>query len=215
MKTLGIIFDLDGTLVHTIEDLADSANTLFKSHGYPAISEKDFIQWIGNGATKFIEQGIGSVIDKNKLSGYVEEFKAIYADNLANKSKLYEGIADMLDELNKLEIKIAILSNKPHLHTLRVTDHYLKNWTFETILGQRDEVPRKPDPTSALEISETMGVDPGNILFIGDSAGDINTALAAGMIPVWVSWGYGSPELDLKNLAINLDHPDEVLGLLN
>lgn len=214
MKVEGIIFDLDGTLVHTIQDLADAANTLFTRHGYPTYSEEDFIGWIGNGAAKFIEHGIGSVIDKNQLKDYVLEFKEIYSQNLANNSRLYVGIDKMLDVLIEKNIKISILSNKPHTLTLGVTENYLKKWPFNPILGQKDNVPRKPDPSAALDIAETMGIDPGNILFIGDSAGDISTAKAAGMIPVWVSWGYGSPEPQIKNLSIVIDRPNEIPELL-
>lgn len=214
MQIEGVIFDLDGTLVHTIEDLADSANTLFERHGLPSYPVENFIQWIGDGAAKFIEHGIGSVIDRNQVKDYVLEFKEIYGRNLSNKSRLYVGIDEMLDVLIEKQIRISILSNKPHQFTLDVADTYLKKWPFEPILGQRDEVPRKPDPSSALEIAQKMEIDPAHILFIGDSAGDIHTAIAAGMIPVWVSWGYGSPEPKIKNLSIVIHEPAEIPELL-
>jgi len=214
MQIKGVIFDLDGTLVHTIEDLADSANTLFKRHGLPGYPVESFIQWIGDGAAKFIEHGIGSVIDKNQVQDYVLEFKEIYSQNLNKKSRLYGGIDTMLDVLIEKNIKISLLSNKPHQFTLDVAHNYLKKWPFDAILGQRDEVPRKPDPSSALEIAQKMEIDPAHILFIGDSAGDIRTAIAAGMIPVWVSWGYGSPEPDIKNLSIVIHEPAEIPALL-
>jgi len=214
VKVKGVIFDLDGTLVHTIEDLGDSANTLFKRHGYPTYTEEDFIKWIGNGAAKFIEHGIGSVIDKNQLKDYVVEFKEIYSQNLANKTRLYDGIDAMLDVLVEKNIKISILSNKLHLLTLKVAENFLKKWPFVPVLGQRDDVPRKPDPSAAIEIAKTMGLAPGSILFIGDSAGDIITAEAAKMLPVWVSWGYGSPETSVKNRSIIIHKPDEIESLL-
>lgn len=213
-KIEAIIFDLDGTLVYTIEDIGDAANTLFRRHGYPEYTTSDFIQWIGSGAAKFIEQGIGSVIDKDHLKDYVKEFKEIYAGNLTKKSYLYDGVVDMLNELVERKIKIAILSNKPHKLTLGVAAKLLSTWNFEAVFGQRDDVPRKPDPAAAREISQIMDISPENILFVGDSEGDIRTAEAAGMIPVGVSWGYGKMDLASQNGYSIIDHPKEILKLL-
>ncbi|MDA3822177.1 MAG: HAD family hydrolase [Bacteroidales bacterium] len=210
----GIIFDLDGTLVHTIEDIGDAANTLFRRHGYPEYTTSDFIQWIGSGAAKFIEHGIGSVIDKDHLKDYVSEFKEIYSNSLTVKSKLYEGTAEMLDELIDRKIKIAILSNKPHILTLGVAENLLSSWDFEVVFGQRDEVPRKPDPAAAIEIAALLNISPEKTLFVGDSEGDINTSVAAGMIPVGVSWGYGNMDIASENGYSIINHPSELLELV-
>lgn len=214
MQVKGIIFDLDGTLVDSIEDLGDAANSLFKKHGYPTYERADFIHWIGNGASKFIQNGIGSVINKDDLLDYVSEFKELYLKNLTVKTQLYEGVDILLDEVARRDIKISLLSNKPDLHTKKIADHFLSSWPFSQIEGQKEDVPRKPDPSSALRIAEKMKLKPDNILFIGDSAGDIKTALAAGMIPVWVSWGYGDPDASEKSKAIIVKEPEEILSLL-
>lgn len=214
MLVKGIIFDLDGTLVDSIADLGDAANTMFVKYGYPSYKREDFIRWIGNGAAKFIQNGIGSVIDTEALQDYVAEFKEIYYNNLAKKTRLYEGVDKLLDELTKRRIKMSILSNKPDLHTRKVVDHYLNAWSFISVCGQKDGIPRKPDPGSSLQMAFEMGLDPGNILFIGDSQGDIKTALAAGMHPVWVSWGYGDPETAFKNQSETVNDPEKILSLL-
>jgi phosphoglycolate phosphatase len=214
MKIEGIIFDLDGTLVHTIEDIGDAANILFKRHGYPEYTTSDFIKWIGSGAAKFIEQGIGSVIDKNHLKDYVAEFKEIYGANLTTKTTIYEGVAEMLDELVERKVKIAILSNKPHKLTLGVAKNLLSGWNFDPVFGQRDEVPRKPDPAAAIEIAGMIKISHEKILFVGDSEGDIRTGETAGMIPVGVSWGYGKMDLASQNGHSILDHPVDILKLL-
>jgi phosphoglycolate phosphatase len=214
MKVEGVIFDLDGTLVHTIEDIGDAANTLFRRHGYPEYTTSDFIKWIGSGAAKFIEQGIGSVIDKAHLKDYVNEFKEIYGANLTIKTTIYDGVAEMLNELNEKKIKIAILSNKPHHLTIGVVENLLSAWDFEPVFGQRDEVPRKPDPSAAIEIAEMINISPEKILFVGDSEGDIKTGEAAGMIPVGVIWGYGKMDLASQNGYSIIDHPSELLKLL-
>jgi phosphoglycolate phosphatase len=191
MKTEGIIFDLDGTLVHTIEDIAGAANELFARHGLPEHGIDYYLKWIGNGAVKFIERAYGQPVGKEQLRAYVNEFKEIYASNLHDKSRLYEGVPALLDELVKRGVKMAILSNKPHHLTQKVASFYLSDWPFDVVFGQREEVPRKPDPAGAIEIAQIMGIDAAHILFVGDSDNDIYTGRSAGMVPVAVSWGYG------------------------
>ena len=191
MKIEGIIFDLDGTLIHTIEDIAGAANKMFARHGLPEHGVDYYLKWIGSGAVKFIERAHGEPLSKDQLMAYVAEFKEIYAGNLHDKSRVYKGIPELLDELVSREIKISVLSNKPHKMTQMVMEFYLSDWPFDPVLGQREEVPRKPDPAGAYEIAEGWGIAPANILFVGDSDNDILTARAAGMRALGVSWGYG------------------------
>lgn len=214
MNIQGIIFDLDGTLVHTIEDIGDAANTLLKIHGYPQYSPEDFIRWIGNGAAKFIENAIGETVDPVLLKNYVSEFKEIYAVNLHNKSRLYEGIPQLLDELTGKRVKLAILSNKPHHLTEAVVSYYLSAWDFKPVFGQRVHIPRKPDPAGALEIANMLAIPVNRFLFVGDSLGDLKTSSAAGMMPVGVSWGYGLRGKVALNGETLIHHPGELLTLL-
>lgn len=212
MPIEGIIFDLDGTLVHTIEDIAGAANVLFARHGLPEHDIEYYLKWIGSGAVKFIERAHGKPVERERLMAYVAEFKEIYAGNLHDKSRVYEGVPELLDTLVDRGIKLSVLSNKPHLLTREVCAYYLSGWPFDPVLGQREEVPRKPDPAAAFEIAEHMGAAPGNILFVGDSDNDILTARAAGMVPLGVSWGYGrllsNPMEGLGTLA---KHPSDIL----
>ncbi len=191
MKIEGVIFDLDGTLVHTIEDIAGAANMMFARHGLPEHGLDYYLKWIGNGAVKFIERAHGEPVTRAQLLAYVNEFKEVYAENLHNKSRIYDGVPEVLNELVRKGVKIAILSNKPHLLTKKVCDFYLSQWPLNPVLGQREEVPRKPDPAAAREIAELWGLASEKILFVGDSDNDILTAQAAGMIPLGVTWGYG------------------------
>jgi len=215
MNIEGIIFDLDGTLVDTIEDIGDATNTLLKKHGYPQYTTEDFIGWIGNGAAKFIEEAMGEEIDPAQLKNFVSEFKEIYSENLHNKSKLYDGISKVLDELTSRDLKLAILSNKPHHLTEAVVRFYLSDWEFDPVFGQRVHVPRKPDPAGAIEIAYLMGIETDRILFVGDSLGDLKTSKAAGMVPVGVSWGYGLRESLSKNEGTLIHHPKELLPLID
>jgi len=216
MQIEGVIFDLDGTLVHTIEDIAGAANALFARHGLPEHDIAYYLNWIGSGAVKFIERAHGKPVGKEQLLAYVAEFKEIYAANLHDKSRVYDGIPEVLDELVDRGIKISILSNKPHLLTREVCDYYLSDWPFEPVLGQREEVPRKPDPAAAFEIAEHMGADPAKVLFVGDSDNDILTAQAAGMIPMGVSWGYGRlVSKPLDGMGTLADRPSGILNLIS
>jgi phosphoglycolate phosphatase len=216
MKVEGIIFDLDGTLVHTIEDIAGAANALFARHGLPEHDIEYYLKWIGNGAVKFIEHAHGKPVSEKQLRAYVSEFKEIYAGNLHDLSHVYDGIPEVLDTLVSRGIKISVLSNKPHVLTQRVCEFYLSKWPFDPVLGQREEVVRKPDPAAAFEIAEHMGVAPEKILFVGDSDNDILTAQAAGMIPLGVSWGYGRlVNNPIEGMGTLAKSPSEILSFVS
>ena len=216
MKVEGIIFDLDGTLVHTIDDIAGAANLLFARHGLPEHGIDYYLNWIGNGAVKFIERAHGKPVSKEQLRAYVNEFKEIYSNNLHDKSRVYDGVPQLLDELVSRGIRLSILSNKPDLLTREVVNYYLSDWPLVPVFGQREEVPRKPDPAGALEIAALMEIEPAEIMFVGDSDNDILTAQAAGMIPIGVSWGYGR----LEKEPVEGDYPmihqaSDILNLID
>ena len=214
MNIEGVIFDLDGTLVHTIEDIADAANTMFKQYGLPVYQEADYLRWIGNGAAKLIESALSADHDPEQLQSYLTTFKEIYSKNLHSKSRLYDGIPEMLDELTSRGIKISILSNKPHHLTEQVAGYYLSDWPFISIIGQREDVPRKPDPSAAIEIAGVMNIDPKRIMLVGDSQYDLKTAMAADMIPVGVTWGYGKLVIpELEGAIKYIRHPAELIQL--
>ncbi len=216
MNIEAVIFDLDGTLVDTIEDLADSTNMLLAKYHIEPRTVDEYISFIGNGARKFIESAMEGRVDQERLAAMVKEFKEVYGENLHNKTCVYKGIGRVLDAYQEAGIKMAILSNKPHHLTLNVVRHYLSDWEFEVVFGQREQVPRKPDPAAANEISAILGVPAANTLLVGDSMGDMLTADAAGMIPVGVNWGYGKPgEEMLNDRQVILDQPEELLRFVN
>jgi phosphoglycolate phosphatase len=215
MKIEGVIFDLDGTLIDTIEDIAGAANTMFRGHGLPEYEPSHYLKWVGSGAVRLIEQAHGAPVSQEQLMTYVAEFKEIYASRLHDRSHVYTGIPEILDALTGTGIRISILSNKPHHLTRKVAEFYLSRWPFEPVLGQRDGVPRKPDPAAAFEIAGILNILPERILFVGDSQNDMLTARAAGMVPLAVSWGYGSPDIEAGNAAYRMiDQPGELLDLI-
>ena len=212
----GVIFDLDGTLVHTIEDIAGAANEMFRRNGLPGHEVSYYLEYIGSGAVKFIERALEKEVEEELLISYVKEFKEIYGENLHDRSRIYDGIPEVLDEMVERGIKVSVLSNKPDPLTKKVTEFYLSGWPFHPVFGQRDEMPRKPDPSAALEIARINHLDPSRILFVGDSDNDIFTARAAGMIPQGVTWGYGRlKERPVEGMGELLDHPSELISLLN
>lgn len=216
MKIDGVIFDLDGTLIHTIEDIAGAANEMFARRGLPEHGLDYYLKWIGSGAVKFIERAYGKPVDEELLLTFVTEFKEIYSENLHTKSRVYTGIPELLDELVSKGIKMSVLSNKPHELTKRVCAYYLSDWPLDPVLGQRVEVPRKPDPAAAFEIAEKWGLAPENILFVGDSDNDIHTAQAAGMHPMAVSWGYGRLlENPVNGMGDLIANPSDILEIIS
>jgi phosphoglycolate phosphatase len=216
MEIKGVIFDLDGTLVHTIEDIAGAANVMFTRNGLPSHGIDYYLKWIGSGAVRFIEQALGREVETGQLMEYVAQFKEIYSQNLHHKSRVYEGVPAVLDRLVVQGLKMAVLSNKPHRMTQQVTAHYLSAWPFNPVFGQREEVPRKPDPSAAFEIADIMSLEPQQFLFVGDSENDILTAEAAGMVPVGVTWGYGNPDISrVIGKAWCIQKPSELLDLLS
>jgi phosphoglycolate phosphatase len=215
MKIEGVIFDLDGTLVDTIEDIGDAANAMFGHYGLPLHSTSEYMKWVGSGVIKLIERALSDDHDPGQVQTCVKTFREIYSRILHNKSRLYDGIPALLGELTGRGIKLAVLSNKPDDFTKKIAGYFLSRWPFHTVLGQRDGVPRKPDPAAALEIAEQMEVDTGKILFVGDSDNDVLTALAAGMVPVGVTWGYGRPgEVKGNGEMHHIDHPGQLLSLI-
>jgi len=215
MEIEGVIFDLDGTLVNTIEDIGDSANAMLKRNGFELHTTAEYLKWIGNGAAKLVENAVGSEVAPDQLMAYVKQFKEVYSENLHTKSRLYGGIPEMLDQLSERRVKLAILSNKPHHLTEQVAEFYLSGWEFHPVFGQRDNIPRKPDPAAALEIADILKIKKEKTVLVGDSLGDLKTAEAAGMIPVGVTWGYGIPGTNSQNGYYLVDNPGELVTLLS
>jgi phosphoglycolate phosphatase len=216
MKFKSVIFDLDGTLIDSIQDIADSSNIMLKQNGFKTHPVESYISWIGNGARLLIERTIPEIKDPAKIDKLLNEYRSIYEENCLIKTKIYASMDRFLDSLTLLNIPISILTNKPHSETLKITDNLLKNWNFKFILGQREGYPKKPDPKVAIEIANELNIDPKEFLFIGDSSTDIRTALAAGMKPVGVNWGYGTNgSMKEAGGKIFYDNPEDLLQLLS
>lgn len=211
-----IIFDLDGTLLNTLDDIAESVNRTLKEYRLPLHDSKAYGFFIGDGWKSLVTKALPETHRSEELiAECVARSRRIYQDIWNRETRLYDGIAELLDELTKKQIPLAVLSNKPHDFLLRCVDFYLKKWRFEVIIGQSDSFPLKPDPASALEAAGRIGLPPSAFLFIGDSGVDIRTANAAGMHSVGVVWGFrGVKELEENGCRTLVQHPLDILSLL-
>ncbi len=215
-KFSAVVFDLDGTLLDTLEDLGDAVNRVLINHGFPAHPMDAYRYFVGDGSAVLIERALpesarGTDVYRECLAA----FMADYDRSWKVKTRLYDGISEMLDSLAALGIDMAILSNKSHGFTVKCVQDLLSNWRFRAVFGLREDVPRKPDPAGALEISRLLGRVPGHMLYLGDTAIDMRTAVSAGMFPVGALWGFRTREELLENGARALvQHPGELLNLI-
>lgn len=217
MKFRAVIFDLDGTLLDTIEDLADSMNAALSVLGFPEKTAAECKILVGDGLDAFIRRALpptcaADAAAAGKLKDLV---RAEYRARQAVKTRPYPGIREMLEELSRRGIPMAILSNKPHDTTRSVVDRQFPDISFVFVFGHRDDVPAKPDPAGALEIAGRLNLKPEEILYVGDTNTDMRTAKAAGMFAAGVLWGFRTAEELRKNgAAVLVAAPADLLDLL-
>ncbi len=217
MLCQGIIFDLDGTLLNTLYDLGSSVNTVLRRHGFPVHDISDYRYFIGKGFASLIARALPETErTEENIAPCLAEFQEEYEHNWRKNSFPYEGIPELLTSLEQKNIKMGILSNKQDEFTQKFVQEFLPAHRFAAVFGRREHVPPKPDPAGALEIARIFCLSPPEILFVGDSAVDMQTAVAAGMCPAGVSWGFRSPEELMQSGCTRIiSHPSELLCLLD
>ncbi len=216
MRFEAVIFDLDGTLLDTVDDIGAAANRVLSKKGFPTHSVASYYQFIGEGVKILFSRALPEgKRNEYLIADCLKEFIEDYSHNYDVKSKPYEGIPELLDALNKRGIKLAILSNKPDPLTQDCVTSLLPDWDFEVVFGHRASVPRKPDPQGALEIAAKLTIPPANFLFLGDTPIDMNTAESAGMFAVGAGWGF-RPAKELKENGARavIAKPIQLLELL-
>ncbi|AFL69326.1 HAD family hydrolase [Sulfurospirillum barnesii] len=211
-----IVFDLDGTLLDTLEDIAISANFALKSLGFQAEEHDKYRYFVGEGVFKLFENIFASnPQEKETIQKAVGLFESHYTKQFHQNTTLYEGVSKMLTFLHARGFKMAILSNKPDSFTKMCAVKYLRQWDFEVVFGVREGVPRKPDPSAALEICELLHVKPEACYYLGDTMIDMQTANRAGMIALGALWGFrDEAELREHGAKYLLKTPSEVIKLL-
>lgn len=205
MKKL-IIFDLDGTLLNTIADLAQSTNHALQTLGYPTHEEAAYNFMVGNGINKLFERALpeGEKSEDNVLR-VRKEFIPYYDVHNADKSRPYPGITELLAQLQAQGLLLAVASNKYQAATEKLIDHYFPEIHFTAVFGQRDGINVKPDPTIVEDILSIAGIAKEDVLYVGDSGVDMQTAINAGVTVCGVTWGF-RPRAELEEF-----HPDYIV----
>lgn len=212
----GVIFDLDGTLVDSLEDISDSMNSVLREHGFPLHGLREYRQFIGHGIRNLVSMALPrEVEDEGLITMYQEMMVERYGNNCVKKTRPYDGITGLLDGLVERGIKLAVFSNKSDDLTKKVVAALLPDWRFEAVVGSAAGMPAKPDPSGALMISRQMGVSAGDMIYTGDSDVDMQTANKAGMCAVGALWGFRTKEELISNGAkYLLRHPMDMLRIL-
>lgn len=216
MRFKAVIFDLDGTLLDTIEDLADSMNNVLSGYNYPVHDIAAYKYFVGNGLRELVRRAFpeDARSDVNVDRG-LAELRKEYSKRWNSKTKPYKGIYELLSGLADKGMKMAVLSNKADDFAKQIIRKFLPDWQFDLVFGERNGVPRKPDPSGALEIAKALGIQPSVCLYLGDSGVDMRTAVSAGMCPVGVLWGFRkADELAENGARLLIADPAVLLDLL-
>lgn len=211
----GAIFDLDGTLVHSLPDLRDCMNAMLRKFGYPEITEAETMRNIGRGAREFVLQSLPA-----EARGREEEcrraYAEIYAASGSPKTALFPGIPELLTRLSSAGVKLAVVSNKPQRNTEQVYEKYLSAYAFDYVTGHRPGTEIKPDPASTFACLAALGLEPGETAFIGDGETDAQAALRSGTLGISVLWGYRTrEELAAAGATRFARTPAELFDILN
>jgi len=217
MKYKCVIFDLDGTLVNSLEDLADSMNKVLIKKGYRIHDYEPYKYFIGNGIRNLVVQALPEFARTEEIiSDCYGLMIKYYNESCTVKTSIYEGIPELIKKLKEKNIKLAVLSNKAEELTKQIINTLLSPSDFEIILGARPGLPSKPDTAGALLICKELKIRPEDIIYLGDTKVDMITAKNAGMFPVGVLWGFRTKEELLENGAKNIiNNPLELLSIID
>ncbi len=217
MRFRGVVFDLDGTLLDTIGDLARSMNAVLVRFGYPEHDVETYKTFVGDGLEMLVRRSMPETHreDIALRNRCIEAMRDEYRLRQTETTKPYEGIPELLDGLTARRLPLAVLSNKPDYPTRELVAKLLPRWRFEPVLGESPAIPRKPDPTGALAIARSLQIPPRELLYLGDTDIDMRTATAAGMYPVGALWGFRkADELLAGGAQALIEKPEDLLSFL-
>ncbi len=211
----GVIFDLDGTLLDTLEDLAGSVNRVLQDKGLPTHPTEAYRYFVGSGAAKVVSRALPPDKRTELAADCLEAFLEEYSRNWNIKTRPYSGVSELLDALTAKHMEMAVLTNKPQHFAELCIQEFLSSWKFTVILGQRDGFPLKPDPAGSREIARRLDIPPKEFLYLGDSGTDMKTAVSANMFPVGALWGFRSEkELRESGAAEVISRPTDLLKFI-
>jgi len=210
MKINTIIFDLDGTLLYTLEDLADSTNFALLKFGYKARTLKEIKDFVGHGIKKLIELSVPNGLENENFVNCLETFKENYSQNMFNKTKPYNGIIEMLTTLKRNNYKIGVVSNKYDSAVKELCNKYFEG-LIDIAIGENADVKKKPAPDSVLKALKELKSSNNSSVYVGDSEVDIQTAKNSNLPCISVTWGFKNKEFLFQNGAITvIDTPSEI-----
>jgi len=210
------VFDLDGTLLDTLQDIAESANRVLTEFGYSGYPRERFKDFVGSGPDVLFQRALGKLdVDPATIDALVDAYRLSCEEQKDRHACLYPGLKCLLDTLVDRGTALAIFSNKNQKHLDTVTQNFLGNWDWQFIQGSGGAIPKKPDPTGLHHILDRLQTEPKRCLYFGDTDVDIQTARAAGCVSIGVLWGFRERE-ELENAGADLliKHPEELLPLL-
>jgi phosphoglycolate phosphatase len=218
MKIKAVLFDLDGTLLNTLDDIADSANYALETEGYPPHPVSAYRYFVGQGVDNLVKN---IVPETERTPDHLASLKKIYSERYAkhsmDKTRPYDGVAAAVEELKKTPVKLAVISNKPEDGTKAAIAAAFAPGLFDVIAGGKEGVPLKPDPAAVYNILDEFGVSPAETMFVGDTVVDIATAKNAGCVFVGVSWGFRPEEISASSgggAGYAIDSPSELVNLV-
>jgi phosphoglycolate phosphatase len=211
-----VLFDLDGTLLDTLDDIADCANAALSMSGLPTHATEAYKYFVGSGVDalirRIVPEGMESAEDLGRIK---KNYADLYARRATDKTRPYDGIREMLGALEARSLKTAVISNKPDASTQQTVAHFFGEVAFDFAIGNRPGIPLKPDPAIVLLVADEIGVPPERCLYVGDTGSDMMTAINSGCVPVGVTWGFRKrDELLSCGAKFLIDAPEELLTLL-
>lgn len=209
-----VIFDLDGTLLNTLEDLKDGVNAVLRNHGFQERTTEEVRHFVGNGIRKLMERALPENVTGEAFERIFEEFRSYYTEHCQIKTRAYDGILKLLETLKKRGYAMAIVSNKNHGAVCELNDIYFKDY-IETAIGQKDGIRKKPAPDMVQQALKELGKQKECAVYVGDSEVDFLTARNTGMSCVLVTWGFRTEEeLAMYSPDRKIDDPMQLLEFL-
>lgn len=193
MTKLAAVFDLDGTLLDTIDDLAYAVNTALSENGFPTHPREAYFYFVGNGARTLVQRALPQDVEKTVFETIYARYSELYEAHWNVFTKPYDGILELLAALRADGIPLGVVSNKVHDRTLEVIDTFFPN-TFDAVFGNRPGVPLKPDPAGVFDALAALGSDPAHAFYLGDTGVDIETGKRAGIYSAGALWGFRTAE---------------------
>ncbi|MDD2493525.1 MAG: HAD family hydrolase [Bacilli bacterium] len=211
-----VIFDLDGTLLNTIEDITDAVNIAYQKNGFASYSVKEVMYFVGSGVDLLVERSLKARgLSFDYFASIKKEYVKAYQNCQKNKTKPYPGIIDMLAILKNKGLKIAVISNKPQIDTEKVITHYFSRDFFDLVMGAQQGIPLKPNPEVVFKAMTFLQVSPKETIYVGDSDIDMKTAVNAKLESIGCTWGFRTfEELSQHQASYIVTTPEEIIKII-